>query len=202
MKKKTPLIQAQDIIKQHGGIVRTTTALQNGIHPRILYQLRDRGILEELSFGLYRLAHLPPLSNPDFVITAMRIPRAVICLVSALSFYELTTQVPHHLAIALPKGTKEPVLKYPPIQVHHFSSPAYEEGIEEYDIDSVSVRIYSIEKTLADCFKFRNKIGMDIVLESLKLYQRNRQCKFNELMKYAKICRIEKLIFPYVEMIV
>jgi predicted transcriptional regulator of viral defense system len=191
--------RAKEIILDHGGIIRTAEAMRAGIHPRTIYQLRDRGVLEQLSRGVYRLAGHGSVSNPDLVIVATRIPQAVICLISALAFHEITTQVPRAISIALPKGADTPRLDYPPIVAHRFSGPALTKGIEEHPIDGVPVKIYSPEKTLADCFKFRNKIGMDVVLEALKLYKARRKFDTGVLFKYAKICRVEKVMRPYLE---
>lgn len=129
-------------------------------------------------------------------------PQSVICLISALSFHEITTQIPHEVFIALKQGVKAPKIDCPPLSVHLFSATSFEAGITIYEIDGVAVRIYSPEKTLADCFKFRNKLGMDVVLEALKMY-RNRQTKMNiaDLMKYARTCRVEKVMQPYLESI-
>jgi predicted transcriptional regulator of viral defense system len=198
------LTQAQEkalqIIRKQGGIIRTSEALRSGIHPRTLYSLRDQGAVETLSRGVYRLADLPAVSNPDFILVATRVPQSVICLISALSFHEMTTQVPHEVFIALKQGIKSPIIDFPPLSVHHLSKTSFNAGIDTYEIDGVAVRIYSPEKTLADCFKFRNKLGMDVVLEALKIY-RNRQSKMNtaDLMKYARICRVEKVMQPYLK---
>ena len=187
------------IIRKMGGTIRTAEAIRAGIHPRTLYQLRDSGDLNMLSRGVYRLADQEAVSTPDLVIVASRIPHAVICLVSALAFHDITTQIPHHISIALPKGAESPRLNYPPLSVHRFSGAALTEGIEEQQVDGLNIMIYCPEKTLADCFKFRNKIGMDVVLEALKLYKARKQLKLNELLHYAEICRVEKIMRPYLE---
>jgi predicted transcriptional regulator of viral defense system len=191
--------KAKLIIRKHGGIIRTAEAIQAGIHPRTLYQLRDNGDLEQLSRGVYRLAGPNPIASPDLVIVATRIPQAVVCLVSALAFHEITTQIPHKISIALPKGADAPRLDYPPISAHRFSGAALTEGIEYHRMDSIRVKIYNPEKTIADCFKFRNKIGMDVVIEALKLYRTRKKFKIGELLKYARICRVENVIRPYLE---
>jgi predicted transcriptional regulator of viral defense system len=190
---------AKRIIRKHGGIIRTAEALTAGIHPRSLYQLRDSGVLEQLSRGLYRLADAAPLSNPDLLTVAKRVPQGIICLVSALSFHELTTQIPRSVSIAMPMGAETPRLDYPPITVHRISGQALTDGVEEHRIDGVPVKIYNPEKTLADCFKFRNKIGMDVVLEALKLYRTRRKPDRQQLLRYAAICRVEKIMRPYLE---
>lgn len=186
-------------IREMGGTIRTRDAIQAGIHPRTLYQLRDTGELETLSRGVYRLTDQEQISDPDLVIVAKRVPQAIICLVSALSYHEITTQIPHAVSIALPKGSETPRVDYPPIRVHRFSEAALLEGVETHQIDGVSVSVYCPEKTLADCFKFRNKLGMDVVLEALKLYKARKKFNLEKLIMYAKICRVEKIMHPYLE---
>lgn len=151
--------RAIEIFREHGGGLRTREALRLGIHPRVLYALRDSGALEQLSRGFYRLAELPPLTNPDLVTVSLRVPRAVICLISALAFHELTTQVRHAVDIALNKGDEPPRLDYPPLRLFWFSGPAYGEGVDTHVIDGTPVRIYSSEKTITDCFKLRRRLG-------------------------------------------
>jgi predicted transcriptional regulator of viral defense system len=194
--------KAQRIIKEYGGIIRTAQAIKSGIHPRIFYTLRDSGVLEQVSRGVYRLSRKKPLSNPDLITVAVRFPRAIICLVSALAFHEITTQVPHAVFIALEKGAETPQISHPPLSVHRFSKESLLAGVEEYDIDSVKVRIYSPEKTLADCFKFRNKIGMDVVIEAMRLYRTRKKINLGELIKFARICRVERVMKPYLEALI
>lgn len=191
--------KAKRRIKKIGGAVRTVQAVRAGIHPRTLYELRDAGDLEQVSRGVFRLSEQEPLSNPDLVTVALRVPRAVVCLVSALSFHGITTQIPHSVAIALEPGSESPRIDYPPVTVHRFSGAALTAGIEEHKIDGVRVRFYSPEKTLADCFKYRNKIGMDVVLEALSLYKTRKKLKLSELLEYARACRVEKIMKPYLE---
>jgi predicted transcriptional regulator of viral defense system len=201
MPKATPeaVDSAKKLFKRHGGLLRTSQALRLGVHPRTLYRMRDEGVLEQLERGLYRLAELPPLGDPDLVAVALKVPGAVICLVSALAYHELTTQVPHEVHIALPRGTEPPRLKQPPVRIFWFAGPAFAQGIETHKVDNISVRIYSPEKTLADCFKYRNKIGLDVAVEALRLYRSKRRPRVGELMHYARICRVEKIIRPYLE---
>ena len=187
------------LIRESGGMIRSSQAIRAGIHSRTLCQLREEGLLELVSRGIHRLVDQAPLSNPDLVTVAMRVPKAVVCLISALAFHELTTQVPHVVYIALKKGAEPPRLEYPPISVHRFSSASLNAGIEEHLLDGVKVKIYSPEKTLADVFKFRHKIGMDVVIEAMKLYKTRKKSKLGELLKCAEICRIEKVMHPYLE---
>lgn len=190
---------ARRVFRLGGGILRTGEALDHGIHPRTLYAMRDAGLLERLDRGLYRLSDLPPLSDPDLVTVASKIPKGVVCLISALHFHNITTQIPHVISIAVSRGTEPPRLDYPPIQVHWFSGEAFTSGIELHRIDKTPVRTYSVEKTLADCFKYRNKIGMDTVLEALTLYRDQQKPKPRKLIEYAKVCRVEKVMRPYLE---
>ena len=190
---------AKELFLNHGGILRTGEALDLGIHRRTLYAMRDSGLLERLDRGLYRLADLPPLSDPDIVTVARKIPHGVICLVSALHFYDMTTQIPHAVSIAVRRGKEPPRLSYPPTKIYAFSGEAYTEGIEQRVIDETPVRVYSVEKTLADCFKYRHKLGMDIVREALEFYRKNRKPNRRKLMQFARICRVEKVMRPYLE---
>lgn len=193
--------KAQAIFRKHGGTLRTTQAIAEGIHPRTLYTLRDAGILQRLSRGLYRLADSVPLANPDLVTVSLRVPEGVICLISALAFHELTTQIPHQIYIAIPRGASPPRIDYPPIRSFAFSKQVFAAGIEAHQLDKVPVRIYSPEKTLADCFKYRNKIGTDTALEAIRLYKEHRHIKVDALMRYAEICRVAKIMRPYLEAI-
>jgi len=187
------------IFREHGGMMSTGQAISSGIHPRKLYAMRDTGILQGVSRGLYRLAEMPPLSDPDLVTVALKVPKGIICLISALAFHEVTTQVPHEVHLALPKGEKAPRLGHPPLRIYRFLAEAYTEGVQTHIIDGVPVRIYSVEKTLADCFKLRNKIGQDVAIEALRLSWRSKSLDLNQLMHYARICRVENVMRPYLE---
>ena len=193
--------KAVEIFRQSGGILRTAQAVRAGIHPSTLYAMRDSGVLEQVSRGVYRLANSPPLGNPDLVTVAARIPKGVICLISALSFHELTTQVPHEVHVALATGAEEPRVDFPPIRTYRFDGPSYSEGVEVHDLDGVWIRIYCAEKTLADCFKFRNRIGLDVAVEALRFYRERKPLRGDELVRYASICRVRKVMQPYLEAI-
>ncbi len=182
-----------------GGLLRTGAALRAGIHPRTLYDMRDEGVVEQLSRGLYRLADLPALSNPDLVTVALKIPAGVVCLISALAYHEITTQIPHEVHVALPRGAEPPRLKHPPLRVFWFTGGSFTEGIETHKVDGIRLRVYSPEKTLADCFKYRNKLGLDTVLEALRLYRSRKRPNVDNLMKFARVCRVEKVMRPYLE---
>jgi len=193
--------RAARIFKNHGGILRTSQALEAGIHPATLYAMRDSGEIEVISRGVFRLSDIPPLGNLDLVTVATRVPQGVICLISALSFHELTTQIPHEVHVALQRGAEEPRLDYPPIRTYRFTGEAFTAGVDTHELDGVGVHIYSLEKTLADCFKFRNKVGLDTVIEAIRFYRERRKVKVDDLMLYATICRVDKIMRPYLDAI-
>lgn len=199
MKQSNKIEEAIQLIRRKGGLIRTKEALHSGIHPRTLYFMRDNGLLFQVNRGLYELAEESTVQNIDLVSVAIRAPQSVVCLLSALSFHEITSQVPHEISIALKKGAETPRIDFPPIKVYRFSGASFESGIVEYKIDGKPVHVYNTEKTLADCFKFRNKIGMDIVLEAFKLYRERKDINVVNLMYYARICRVESIMKPYIE---
>jgi len=187
------------VFHRAGGVLRTTQALQAGVHRRDLYALRDAGILQRVSRGVYRLADLPPLAEPDLVTVATRVPKAVIALVSALHFHGLTTEIPHEVSIALPRGTVQPRLDWPPLRVHRFSGTMFSSGIETHERDAVKVRVYGAAKTVADCFRFRNRLGIDVALEALRNGLGERTFTPSEVLRMAKICRVDRIVRPYLE---
>ncbi len=199
IQKDNAFTATKQVFRRHGGVLRASEAIRLGIHPRTLYAMRDAGELEQLSRGLYRLADLPPLGNPDLVVVALKAPNGVICLISALAYHELTTQIPHEVYLALLRGAEPPRLDHPPVRVLWFTGQAFTEGIVTYKVDGVPVRVYDVEKTLADCFKYRNKVGLDTVVEALKRYVGSRRVQVDKLMAYARICRVEKVMRPYLE---
>jgi len=188
-----------EIFHKHGGQLRMSEAISYGISRHTLYKMRDNSVIEQVSRGIYRLVDLPPISNLDLVIVGLRFPNAVVCLISALSYHEMTTQIPHEISIAVTRNARMPSLDSPPVHAYKFSTEAFNAGIEKHQIDDVSVQIYSAEKTLVDCFKYRNKLGMDVVLEALKLYRSQKKYNLNKIIKYARICRVEKVMKPYLE---
>ena len=191
--------KAKKLFRDRGGMLKTGEALSAGIHPRTLYEMERARILEKLNRGLYRLTDLPPLGNPDLVTVAMKVPSGIICLISALAYHEITTQIPHEVYIALERGAEPPRLGHPPIRIFWFSGQAFTAGMETRMIESAQVRIYSPEKTIADCFKYRNKIGLDTAIEALKLYREKKRFKADDFMQFARVCRVEKVMRPYLE---
>ena len=191
--------KAEAVFKKHGGMLRTSRAIALGVHPRTIYGLRDAGRIQQVTRGLYRLADLPELGNPDLAAVASRIPQGVVCLISALAFHEMTTQIPHQVDVAVPRGTKQPRLDFPPIRLFRLSDPIYKAGIETHRLDGIEVRVYSAAKTLADCFRFRNRIGIDVAVEALRLFHTRKKAPLRELLEYARLCRVERIMMPYIE---
>src|SRR5262249_20431875 len=128
-----------------------------------------------------------------------KVPQGVICLISALAYHELTTQIPHQVHVAIPRNSEPPRLEYPPVRLFRFERRAFSEGIEIHSIDKVKVRIYIPEKTLADCFKYRNKIGLDTTVEGLRLYKERGKINRAALLRAAEACRVAKVMQPYLE---
>jgi len=174
-------------------------ALAAGLNRRSLYALRDAGTITQLGRGVYRLASLPELQAPDLVTVAARVPDGVVCLISALSYHELTTQIPHAVDIALSRGAEKPRIDYPPVAFHWFSGAAFTSGIETPTVDGQKLRIYSPEKSVADAFKYRNKLGLDVALEALKTWRRRRGAVVERLLEQARACRVERVMRPYLE---
>ena len=195
------MARAKAILRRRKGLLRTRDILRLGIHPRVLYALRDAGTLEQIGRGVYRVTNSAPLTNPDLSAVAARVPKGVICLVSALSFHDMTTQVPHEIYLAVERGSRPPKLAYPPLRLFWFTGAAFSEGIESHIIDHVRVRAYSAEKTLADCFKYRRKIGLDVAVEGLRRYRRSKPLDAKAILRFARICRVEEVMRPYLESI-
>jgi predicted transcriptional regulator of viral defense system len=137
--KKRP----EDIFRKHGGQLRMSEAIEQGITRYMLYSLRNKGIIEQVSRGIYRLVELPPISNPDLVTVGLRFPNAIVCLISAPAYCDITTQIPPAVSVAVSRNSRPPSLDNPPIQAYRFSADAYKAGIEGHLIDGVSVKIYS-----------------------------------------------------------
>jgi len=191
--------KARRIFRKHGGLLRTKDAIRLGIHPRTLYGMRDAGKLQQIGRGRYRLSDLPQLGNPDLVAVALAVPKGVICLISALSYHGIGTQIPRVVDIAIEKDTKRPRIDYPPIRTFWFSGPAFSAGVQTHDLDGVPVKVYRLAKTVADCFKCRSRIGLDVALEALREICRSRLVTVDELFQMAKVCRVANVMRPYLE---
>ncbi len=190
---------AVDVFRKNDGILRMSEAVRAGISRRTLYAMRDEGVLERMSRGLYRLSSLTGLREPDLAAVSARIPKGVVCLISALAFHGLTTQVPHAVDMAIARGAGKPRLDYPPINIYWFSGEAFTEGIEAPIIDGMAIRVYGAEKSIADAFKYRNKIGIGVALEALRNWRARSHSKLERLLEFARVCRVEAVMRPYLE---
>ena len=183
------------------GLLRTSDldAIQT---PRaVLSRLVASGELDRAGRGLYRLPNNEPSESESLATVAIKAPQAVFCLLTALQFHELTTQLPRQVWIAMPQGSHVPKIDYPPLKMVQFSGNAYTAGINVVERDGVKLRVYSVAKTVADCFKHRNKIGLDVALEALKDARAGNKAKVDDLWHYAKICRVANVMRPYLESI-
>ncbi len=187
------------IFQKNNGVMKSSQLFQLGIQPRILYAMRDNGLVVQEGRGLYRLANEQVWSDPDLAVVSLLIPKGVICLISALYFHQITTQIPHEVYIALPKDSEKPRIKYPPTRFFWISPAPFKAGIEKHKVDNVDIRVYSVAKTIADCFKFRNSIGMEVALEALREGLRQKKSTPNEIQRFARVDRVEKIMQPYLE---
>jgi len=187
--------------KRNGGILKYSAIMEAGFHPDSLSTLVKEGKIDKIARGIYKLAGRNRAFEryPDFVTASIQAPRGVICLLSALSFHEITTEIPRYVNIAIPQGTHAYRIKYPPVRFYRFDFKSWENGIEKHKIGGYEIKIYSPAKTVADCFKFRNKIGMNIARDALKSSVQEKNVKPVEILHYAKICRVDKIIKPILE---
>jgi len=184
------------------GLIRPRDVEALGIHREYLLRLYRNGELTRVGRGLYAL---PGAQTSEALLLAevsKRVPNAVICLISALEFHHLTTQIAHSVWIAIENKKWEPTFSYPPLEIVRFSRSAFSFGVEAHEVDRVSVKIYSPAKTVADCFKFRNKVGLDVALEALRETWRSRKASMDELWEAAKVCRVANVMRPYLEAII
>jgi predicted transcriptional regulator of viral defense system len=184
------------------GVVRAREIRGAGLHPEYLRKLCKSGHLIRTGRGLYSLADGDFTEHHSLAEACKRVPHGIICLLSALSYHEIGTQIPLEVWIAIDRKMRKPKVDYPPIRVFRFSGPSLNKGIEEKKVEGVIVRIYNQAKTVADCFKYRNKVGIDVAIEGLKECWRYRRCTIDQLVHYSRICRVQNIIRPYLEAIV
>ena len=192
------MAKAVNFAKKHG-MIRVRDAVKEGIHPENLRRLCKKGLLVKMARGIYIPADSEISQNVGLAQISKRVPNGVICLLSALQFHDIGTQSPFEVWVAIDQKAAAPRIDYPPIRIVRFSGKALSEGIEIHQIEGVEVEIYNKAKTIADCFKFRNKIGLDIVLEALKDSRQRKLCTNDEIWKYAKVCRVSNVMKPYLE---
>lgn len=183
------------------GMLRASDLDAIGAPRVVLTRMTAKGLLEKVGRGIYRLPEGQRSEHESLVAIATKVPQAVFCLLTALQFHELTTQLPRQIWIAMPRGSHTPKIDYPPVKMVQFAMDAYSEGVEVFERDQVKLRVYCVAKTVADCFKHRNKIGLDVALEALKDARAQKKASADEIWRYAKICRVTNVMRPYLEVI-
>ena len=180
------------------GVIRPQDLEKKGMSPQILYRLCRDGKVVRLARGLYADKDYEPTEHYTIIEVCSKLPKGVICLISALQFHELTTQLPHEVWIAVERP-RRPVNIDLPVRVVYLSSDSYQKGIEKHKIKGLEVKVYCPAKTVADCFKYRNKIGLDVAIEALRDCISQKKSSVDEIWKYAKICRVANVMRPYLE---
>jgi predicted transcriptional regulator of viral defense system len=184
------------------GVLRARDLAEHGISPEYLNQLANEGGIERLARGVYANPDYEATEHFDQVIVQKRVPNGVFCLLSALQFHDLTTQIPWEVYLAIERGQHAPKIDWPPLNVFHISESQFEAGIEEHEIESgPKLRVYSPARTVADCFKFRNQVGLDVAIEALREGWRYKRLTMDEVYSYAKVCRVQRVMRPYLEML-
>jgi predicted transcriptional regulator of viral defense system len=198
MRADTHIQRILDLAKKQG-IVRSIDLDAIGA-PRIaLTRMTQSGQLERAGRGLYRLPGALGSESDSLSIVAAKVPRGVFCLLTALQFHELTTQLPRRVWIAMPRGSHLPQIDYPPLTMVQLNDESHAAGIEIHERDQAELRVYGVAKTIADCFKFRNKVGLDVALEALRDAHAKSKVTIDELWHFAQICRVANVMRPYLE---
>lgn len=187
-----------NLAAQHG-LIRTRDLNERGLPTVALTRLVRQGLLQRVGRGLYGIPDRPVSEHGALAEVARKHPQAIVCLLSALRLHELTTQSPFEVWLAIPNKARAPKMDYPPLRIVRFSGAALTEGIEEHAVDGVPVRVTNVARTVADCFKFRNKIGLDVALEALQEAWRAKRASMDELWRYATLCRVANVMRPYLE---
>ncbi len=198
-----PSMHTQRVLDLLGqkGLLRTSDLDAAQIPRVVLTRMTIAGLLERVERGLYRLPDAQVSEYEGLLTVATKVPQAVFCLLTALQFHELTTQLPQHIWIAMPRGSHTPRIGYPPIKMVQFAGEAYSAGIETVERDGCTLHVYGVAKTVADCFKYRNKIGIDVALEALKDARTRNKASMDDIWHYAKVCRVANVMRPYLESI-
>jgi predicted transcriptional regulator of viral defense system len=200
----SPLTDREQLLRlaRLRGSLTTRDVVSAGIHRQILSRLVREGELERITRGQYRRSATPVTEHHGLAVAAAAVPQGVVCLLSALGFHGVGTQLPPEVWLAIDRRARRPALSYPPLRLVRFSGKALTQGIETHRVEGQTVRVYALAKTVADCFKYRNKIGLDVALEALREAWRDRRITMDEMDRYARICRVEHVMRPYVEALV
>ena len=199
--KTRDLDTALKLFRNRGGTLRTRDLIELGVHTDALYELRDNGQIVELNRGLYRLAEASEAEHPDLALIAARAPNAAVCLISALSYHDITTQIPSSVHLAVPRDQYRGISLSIPVTVYRFDPKTFKDGLETHQIAGKPIKIYNPARTIVDCFKFRNKLGLDVALEALRLARQRKRVQNRELIRYARLLRVEKPMSPYLQAI-
>lgn len=183
------------------GSLATRDVVVAGIHRQVLSRLVREGELERVARGHYRLPTTPVTEHHGLAIAAAAVPQGVVCLLSALGFHGIGTQLPSEVWLAIDRRARRPALPYPPLRVVRFTGEALTKGIETHRVEGQTVRVYALAKTVADCFKYRNKVGVDLAVEALRDFSRRHRGGATELARYARICRVSRVMQPYLDAI-
>jgi predicted transcriptional regulator of viral defense system len=181
------------------GLLRASQLRVLGIGRVVLTRLTASGQLERVGRGVYRLSDAQGAEHESLATIAVKVPQAVFCLLTALQIHELTTQLPRQVWIAMPQGSHTPKMDYPPVKMVQFSGEAYAQGIEVVRVEQIELRVYGVAKTIADCFKHRSKVGLDVAIEALREALAANKTNANDLWRFAKICRVANVMRPYLE---
>lgn len=201
MPPATDLHRTLKLARRRQGVTAREIAAA-GIHRQVLTRLVESGQLERVARGMYRLPEQSISEHNGLVLACAAVPQGVIALLSALQFHGIGTQLPSEVWIAIDRRARRPALKYPPLRVLRFTGDTLTAGVESHSKEGRTIRVYSVAKTLADCFKYRNKIGLDVALEALQEAWRKRRFTLDELDRYARICRVQRVMRPYLELLV
>lgn len=192
---------ALEAFREKGGTLRTRDLIALGVHTDALYMLRDSGRVVELGRGLYRLADAEEAEHPDLALVGARAPDAAVCLISALAYHDITTQIPSTVHLAVPRGSYHGITLSIPVTVYRFDAKTFDKGLETQRIGGMPVKIYNAARSVVDCFKFRNKLGLDVALEALRLARQRKRVQNRELLHFARLLRVEKPMSPYLQAI-
>jgi len=200
MQNATHTQRTLNLLRQQG-MLRASDLDTISVPRVVLTRLCAAGRIERIGRGLYRLPGTPGSEHEALATIAIKVPQAVFCLLTALQFHELTTQLPREVWIAMPRGSHPPRIDYPPVKMVQMAGDIYTAGIEEHERDGIKLHVYSVAKTVADCFKHRNRIGLDVALEALKDAWSSRKASADELWNHAKVCRVANVMRPYLDTI-
>ena len=190
------------ILLEQLGIGRAKDLEARGLTSGQIASMRARGVIERVGRGLYRLPDSELTEHHGLALAARKAPAAVVCLLSALRFHDLTSQAAYEVWLAIERDARAPKMDYPPLRITRMSAATILFGIEKHVVEGVPVRVFSAAKTVADCFKFRNRLGLEVAIEALRDFRRKRNSSMDDLWNAAGACRVQRVMLPYMEAIV